>query len=657
MNFPSKEVIDILAANNSDGIPTEPRAISAVPYPNLTSPARKEAPPTSPTPGMPRPEDAKDSPDNKKKQVIKTGPVLKMVADRSNTYYMDESLFTNLRDIFEAVISQSSRTGVVSPHRFLEILRRENEAFRSAMHQDAHEFLNLLLNEVLDNVEAFSKQHPNLTLPQANGTVAKTNGVRNGLDTHWVHDLFEGLLTSETRCLTCENTSQRDEVFLDLSVDLAAHTSVTSCLRKFSEEEMLCERNKFHCDNCGGLQEAEKRMKIKRLPRILALHLKRFKYTEDLQRLHKLFHKVVYPFYLRLFNTTDDAQDADRLYELYAVVVHIGGGPYHGHYVSIVKTQDRGWLLFDDELVEPVDKAYVLSFFGGEPVPSAQDAKQLACAYVLFYQETTLEAMLREQEMEGQQAPPAASRTSDAEAAATAAQSLAAVKNGLHQTHTVTTPGHEEMEHMETLAHAVTAPVLPSPPAVPMSNPIGAPLAPVKSKKEIKAEEKAAKAQQKADQRALEQKRRDMSARRIEAWKKQDEELKRVMEESKLTATEESKRRGEEPAPLSSSPAAEKGSGFSKFTRASSMSLRGKPKLFSSIKEKTSSSPVAPPPAPSSGMATAPVIDDSAKATALQQEVFEDGEPAEKSGVAAEEQSRRFSKHRFSFARKKASVA
>ena len=182
----------------------------------------------------------------------------------------------------------------------------------------------------------------------------------------WVHELFEGTLTSETRCLTCENTSQRDEAFLDLSVDLEQHSSVTSCLRKFSEEEMLCERNKFHCDNCGGLQEAEKRMKIKRLPKILALHLKRFKYTEDLQRLQKLFHRVVYPFYLRLFNTTDEAEDPDRLYELYAVVVHIGGGPYHGHYVSIIKTQDRGWLLFDDEMVEPVDKAYVRNFFGGE---------------------------------------------------------------------------------------------------------------------------------------------------------------------------------------------------------------------------------------------------------------------------------------------------
>ena len=76
---------------------------------------------------------------------------------------------------------------------------------------------------------------------------------------------------------------------------------------------MLCERNKFHCDRCGGLQEAEKRMKIKRLPKILALHLKRFKYTEDLQRLQKLFHRVVYPYHLRLFNTTDDAEDPDRL--------------------------------------------------------------------------------------------------------------------------------------------------------------------------------------------------------------------------------------------------------------------------------------------------------------------------------------------------------
>ncbi|KAI9803622.1 MAG: hypothetical protein M1826_004953 [Phylliscum demangeonii] len=338
--------------------------------------------------GLPRPEEKADSAEFKKKQAMMAGPVLSMDGDNAASYGMSESLFTSLKDIFEAIVGHRSRQGVVSPQRLLEIVKRENEMFRTSMHQDAHEFLNFLLNEVMANVEAnASKQDAANTKANANADV---DGSPSSSPPRWVHDLFEGTLTSETRCLTCENTSSRDEAFLDLSVDLDQHSSVTSCLRKFSEEEMLCERNKFHCDNCGGLQEAEKRMKIKRLPRILALHLKRFKYTEDLQRLQKLFYRVVYPYHLRLFNTTDDAEDPDRLYELYAVVVHIGGGPYHGHYVSVIKTPDRGWLLFDDELVEPVDQHYVRNFFGDRP--------GLACAYVLFYQQTTLEAVRREQE-------------------------------------------------------------------------------------------------------------------------------------------------------------------------------------------------------------------------------------------------------------------
>lgn len=44
-------------------------------------------------------------------------------------------------------------------------------------------------------------------------------------------------------------------------------------------------------------------MKIKKLPNILALHLKRFKYQEQLQKYIKLTYRVVFPFELRLFNT------------------------------------------------------------------------------------------------------------------------------------------------------------------------------------------------------------------------------------------------------------------------------------------------------------------------------------------------------------------
>lgn len=140
--------------------------------------------------------------------------------------------------------------------------------------------------------------------------------------------------------------SSRDESFLDLSIDIERNSSVTACLRQFSASEMLCQKNKFFCDSCCGLQEAEKRyvlngnlassasssptyspfgrMKIKKLPNVLALHLKRFKYQEDVQRYIKLSYRVAFPFELRLFNTVDDAQDPDKLYELFAIVVHVG---------------------------------------------------------------------------------------------------------------------------------------------------------------------------------------------------------------------------------------------------------------------------------------------------------------------------------------------
>ena len=314
---------------------------------------------------------------------------------------MQQSLFTCLKDLFGSIVAHESHTGVIMPTKFLEVLKANNESYRGNVHQDAHEFFNLLLNDVVEQVDEFSKKlaaPDKKSDPTSEPAMMKGDRPMNSLAdrsfTSWIHDLFEGTLTSETRCLTCENVSQRDEIFLDLSVDTEEHSSVTSSLKKFSEEEMLCERNKFYCDKCYGLQEAEKRMKIKKLPRILALHLKRFKYSYvgNEVRLTKVFHRVAFPFYLRLSNTTDDAEDPDRLYELYAVIVHIGALPSHGHYVAIIKTREKGWLLFDDELVLPVDSNYVRNFFG------TGYSKNPACAYVLFYQQTDEESVHKEQD-------------------------------------------------------------------------------------------------------------------------------------------------------------------------------------------------------------------------------------------------------------------
>lgn len=517
-----------------------------------------------------RPEDKPDTPEYKKKQAMLKGPIVELASENALPYGMEESTFTGLKDIFLALQESDTRIGVLSPQRFLEIFKRDNELFRTSMHQDAHEFYGLVLNDVINNVEANARKMQELENAKRDASLAQSvenaigstmmnnmNGYRSP-GTGWVHDIFEGLLTSETKCLTCETASQRDETFLDLSIDLEEHSSVTSCLRKFSAEEMLCERNKFHCDHCGGLQEAEKRMKVKKLPKVLTLHLKRFKYTEDYSRLQKLFHRVVYPYHLRMFNTADEAEDPDRLYELYAVVVHIGGNAYHGHYVSIIKTKDRGWLLFDDEMVEPVDKHFVRNFFGDKP--------GMATAYVLFYQETTFEKVRKEQEAEGMEEVMLANQ------AANVAQEDGEKNDTTPLRRQATQPTNFMQDHdsMSKLAHAKTAPEMPSPGVTsPVANapplPTAAPqkeLTKEEKKREKKEREAAEKAEKEAEKERAKQAKAEYKAKREaqakvfeqqrkdreEQAKREKDELARVLEESKKTAAREVSSRKEEPA-------------------------------------------------------------------------------------------------------------
>lgn len=504
-----------------------------------------------PGPGVPgtRPEDKPDSPEYKKKHAMMAGPILEITTEHASSYGMEETTFTALKDIFTAMISHPSRTGVVSPQRFLEVFRRDNEMFRTSMHQDAHEFYGLMLNAVINNVEDNARHLRDSVAPQDKGgindsmtaavrSVADSMGLASGVQspgTKWVHDIFEGKMVSETKCLTCETTSQRDETFLDLSIDLEKNSSVTSCLQKFSAEEMLCEKNKFHCDTCGGLQEAEKRMKIKTLPKVLVLHLKRFKWTDDLTRLQKLFYTVNYPYHLRMFNTTDDAEDPDRLYELYAVVVHIGTNAFHGHYVAVIKTEDRGWLLFDDEMVEPVDKSFVRQFFGDKPGQ--------ACAYVLFYRETTVEAMRKDQEAEGLDLVAAASEVADISSGHLQQNGTYLSSNSKQVLATPSTPIESDTNGFGSLDHALTAPPLtsstagnPAPSRTPTS-----PLDAFKPKtKEEKGREKKLEKEAEKTRKAADKAAEKTAAKERKA---QVAELKKTNAFSKQTATGEMRRR------------------------------------------------------------------------------------------------------------------
>lgn len=139
------------------------------------------------------------------------------------------TLFSALRSLFLHISTHPSDKGTVAPSAFIEQLRRVNELFRSSMHQDAHEFFNYLLNKIVEEVEENRKALGTgsaedcefITLARVScsqslfsvsnsiTTLASKPTMNSGNsaplpDSTLVHKLFEGTLTSETRCLTCE---------------------------------------------------------------------------------------------------------------------------------------------------------------------------------------------------------------------------------------------------------------------------------------------------------------------------------------------------------------------------------------------------------------------------------------------------------------------
>jgi uncharacterized UBP type Zn finger protein len=137
--------------------------------------------------------------------------------------------------------------------------------FDNFRQQDAHEFfleyLNLLHDEMFDSAKAKAER---------NGTTL--DGSRLPTE-HFDSELWKCL-----SCNKCGYTSPTTERFRDLSVDLPAQPSPSG--PRTSLEEMMNlyfadEAMTWLCESCGNEAATQKR-RVRRTPRVMALHVKRF---------------------------------------------------------------------------------------------------------------------------------------------------------------------------------------------------------------------------------------------------------------------------------------------------------------------------------------------------------------------------------------------
>ncbi|KAM9845569.1 ubiquitin carboxyl-terminal hydrolase 44 isoform 2-T2 [Aulostomus maculatus] len=312
------------------------------------------------------------------------------------------SLCHELHTLFQ--VMWSGKWALVSPFAMLHSVWQLIPAFRGYAQQDAQEFLCELLDKVQHELESTGKHTTTAGVPQTQKRLIKQ--VLSVVNT-----IFHGQLLSQVTCLACDHRSNTVEPFWDLSLEFperyhsnsresAAQASchLTEMLAKFTETEAL-EGNIYACDQCNSrrrtssklvtLTEAQKQLMVHKLPQVLRLHLKRFRWSGRNHRekigVHVSFDQLLNmePYCCREpspkgipCSTPNSPSSAGSprpkhfLYELSAVVMHHGKGFGSGHYTAYCYNTEGGfWVHCNDS------KLNVCSV---EEVCRAQ-------AYILFY--------------------------------------------------------------------------------------------------------------------------------------------------------------------------------------------------------------------------------------------------------------------------------
>ncbi|KAM7530986.1 hypothetical protein LguiB_034396 [Lonicera macranthoides] len=256
------------------------------------------------------------------------------------------------RDHIELSLASTGR--IVSPLKLVDNLRCISSSFCRFDQEDAHEFLQCFLDRL-----------------ESSCNVSKIKDMTMSLsDDNFVKQAFGGRLVSKLRCCNCGHCSDTYEPFIDLSLEIEDVGSLPMALESFTKVEKIEDPDaKFTCEHCKEQVSVEKQLKLEEVPKVAALHLKRFK--NDGSFVEKIDKHVEFPLELDLgsYSSGNQNNDVELKYDLYAVVVHIGFSSTSGHYYCFIRAAPDTWYKFDDSKVIRVREAYVLS----------QEA------YILFY--------------------------------------------------------------------------------------------------------------------------------------------------------------------------------------------------------------------------------------------------------------------------------
>ena len=282
-----------------------------------------------------------------------------------------------------------------SPYSFKETLSKENPLFAGIQANDSKDLINFLIERFHQelNIEKQSNLLNSANGGSNQGQPDQTNELlmlnsfleefRQSFNSP-ISNLFYGILETKSQCQGCKIVKFNFQVYSFLEFPLQQvnqfffnngtrplyttdgknpDVNLYECFEYNRKIEVMGGDNQMYCNNCNKLCDALYSSLLYSGPNYLIINLNRGKGA-----VYEC--KVIFPSQLNIINYLT-FKNGITVYELYAVICHLGPSSMSGHFVAYCRNRiDNKWYLYNDGIVTLCTRQY--QYNDGMP-------------YILFY--------------------------------------------------------------------------------------------------------------------------------------------------------------------------------------------------------------------------------------------------------------------------------